>query len=43
MRRDLILGIFLSVFIHGGIFFGEKLIKLEPKAKPVVLEAPKVL
>lgn len=42
MRRDLILGIFLSALIHGGIFFGEKLIKVTPKAKPVALEAPKV-
>ena len=42
MRRDLILGIFLSAVIHGGIFFGEKLIKIEPKAKIVVKEAPRV-
>lgn len=42
MRRDLILGIFLSAVIHGGIFFGEKFIKIKPKAKPVVQEAPKV-
>ena len=43
MRSDLILGVFLSAFIHGGIFFGEMLIKFEPKPKPVALEAPKVL
>ena len=43
MRSDLILGVFLSAFIHGGIFFGEMLIKFEPKAKPVAQEAPKVL
>lgn len=43
MRRDLILGFFLSALIHGGIFFGEMLIKFKPKAKPVAQEAPKVL
>ena len=42
MRRDLILGILLSALIHGGLFFGEKLIKFKPKPKPVVQEAPKV-
>lgn len=42
MRRDLILGIILSALIHGGVFFGEKLIKFQPKPKPVVQEAPKV-
>ncbi len=42
MRRDLILGILLSALIHGGIFFGEKLIQFKPKPKAVALEAPKV-
>ena len=42
MRRDLILGIFLSALIHGGIFFGEKLIKFTPKPKAAPIEAPKV-
>jgi protein TonB len=42
MRRDLILGIFLSALIHGGIFFGEKLIKFEHKVKAPPPEPPKV-
>lgn len=40
MRRDLIIGILLSVFIHGAVFFGDKLIKFKPKPKPVEDAAP---
>jgi len=35
MRRDLIIGILLSVLIHGGVLFGDRLIKIKPKPKPV--------
>ena len=42
MRRDIILGILLSALIHGGVFFGEKLIKITPKPKPIAVEPPKV-
>jgi len=50
MRRDLILGILLSAFIHGAIFFGEKLIPTSQKVKPPeepppvikVIEMPKL-
>lgn len=39
MRRDLIIGILLSAFIHGAVFFGDKFIHFKPKPKPVE-EAP---
>ncbi len=40
MRRDLIIGILLSLSIHLGMFYGDKLIKFKPKPKPVAEAAP---
>ena len=40
MRRDLIIGILLSLSIHLGMFFGDKLIKFKPKPKAVAEAAP---
>ncbi|MSU22305.1 MAG: energy transducer TonB [Opitutus sp.] len=42
MSRDLILGFVLSVALHLGLFFGDKLFKFKPKPKPVAEAAPKV-
>jgi periplasmic protein TonB len=33
MRRDLIIGILVSVLIHGGALFGDRIIKFEPPPK----------
>ena len=43
MRRDLIIGIFLSALLHVGVFWGDKLIKFTPKAPPPVEEKPKMI
>ena len=42
MRRDLILGLILSALIHGGVFFGDKLIKFKPKPKRAEEPPPKI-
>ena len=42
MRRDLIVGLILSLLIHGGLLFGDKLIKFKPKPAPKKEEAPKI-
>jgi periplasmic protein TonB len=34
MRRDLIIGILLSVCFHVAVFFGDRVIKFKPKPKP---------
>lgn len=34
MRRDLIIGIVLSALFHVAVFFGDRVIKFKPKAKP---------
>lgn len=39
MRRDLIIGLLISLLIHGGALFGDKLIKIKPKA--IKKEEPK--
>ncbi len=38
MRRDLIIGFIISLLLHGGMLFGDKIIKFEPPPKKV--EAP---
>ena len=43
MRRDLIIGIFLSALLHVGVFWGDKLIKFTHKAPPPVEEKPKMI
>ena len=43
MRRDLILGILISALLHGGVFFGDKLVKFKPKAPPPPEEKPKIM
>jgi protein TonB len=42
MRRDLIIGILISVLIHGGVFYGDKIFKSAPKPKKVAEAAPKI-
>ncbi|MEY2880398.1 MAG: hypothetical protein RLZZ15_2778 [Verrucomicrobiota bacterium] len=42
MRRDLIIGLLLSVSIHLGVFFGDRLITFAPKPPPPKEEAPKI-
>jgi protein TonB len=42
MRRDLIIGVLISLLIHGGVLFGDKLIKFKPKPKKVVEPPPKI-
>jgi periplasmic protein TonB len=42
MNRDLIIGILLSVALHVGVLFGDKLIPDKPKAKKVVEEEKKI-
>jgi len=42
MRRDLIVGVILSLVIHGGILFGDKIIKFRPAPKKQKAEEPKI-
>lgn len=42
MRRDLIIGFLISFLIHGGIMFGDKLFKFQPKAKKAAAPPPKI-
>ncbi len=42
MRRDLIIGFLISLLIHGGVMFGDKLIKFQPKAKKAAAPPPKI-
>ena len=42
MRRDLIIGFLISLLIHGGVMFGDKLIKFQPKAKKAAEPPPKI-
>lgn len=42
MRRDLIIGLLLSVLIHGGVMFGDRLIPDKPLVKKKREEAPKI-
>jgi protein TonB len=42
MRRDLIIGFLISALIHGGVIFGDKLVKFKPKLKKVEEAAPKI-
>lgn len=42
MRRDLILGIFVSALLHGFVLFGDKLIKFKPKPPPPKEEELKI-
>lgn len=42
MRRDLIIGFLLSALIHGGVMFGDKLIKFQPKPKKAAEPPPKI-
>ena len=42
MRRDLIIGFLISLLIHGGVTFGDKLIKFQPKAKKAAEPPPKI-
>jgi periplasmic protein TonB len=42
MRRDLIIGIILSALLHGGVFYGDQIIKFKPKPPPPKEEAPKI-
>lgn len=42
MRRDLIIGFFISILIHGGVMFGDKLIKFQPKPKKAAEPPPKI-
>jgi protein TonB len=42
MRRDLILGFVISLLIHGGVFFGDRLIKFKPTPKKAVEPPPKI-
>ncbi len=42
MRRDLIIGIFVSLLIHLGVFYGDQILKFKPKPKPKKEEAPKI-
>lgn len=34
MRRDLFIGVFISILLHVGMLYGDKLIKFTPKPKP---------
>ena len=43
MRRDLILGILISALLHGGVFFGDRLVKFKPKPPPPPEEKPKIM
>jgi len=38
MRRDLIIGLLVSILIHGGALYGDKLINFKVKAKAKVVE-----
>jgi len=42
MRRDFILGLIVSLLIHGGVLFGDKFVKFAPKPKPQKIEEPKI-
>jgi periplasmic protein TonB len=42
MRRDLIIGILISALLHGGVFFGDRLLPDKVVVKKVVEEAPKI-
>jgi protein TonB len=42
MRRDLIIGLVISLLIHGGVLFGDKLIKFKPAPPKPKEEAPKI-
>lgn len=42
MRRDLIIGLVLSVLLHGGVFLGGKLFPAKAAVKKAVEEAPKI-
>lgn len=42
MRRDLIIGFIVSVLIHGGVFFGDRLIPEKQVVKKKVEEAPTI-
>jgi len=42
MSRDLIIGIIISALLHGAVFFGDKLVKFQPKAKKVEAEPEKI-
>ena len=42
MRRDLIIGFLISLLIHVGVMFGDKLIKFQPKAKKAAEPPPKI-
>src|SRR4051812_14771624 len=42
MRRDLIIGLIISLLIHGGVLFGDKILKFKPKPPPKKQEAPKI-
>jgi periplasmic protein TonB len=42
MRRDLIIGILFSALLHGGMFFGDRLLPDKAAVKKVVEEAPKI-
>jgi protein TonB len=42
MRRDIIIGLIISLLIHGGVLFGDKLIKFKPTPKKAVEPPPKI-
>src|SRR5258705_9322760 len=42
MRRDLIIGLIISLLIHGGVLFGDKLIHFKPKPKKAAEPPPKI-
>ncbi len=42
MRRDLIVGLIISLLIHGGLLFGDRILKFKPKPKKVAEPPPKI-
>jgi protein TonB len=42
MRRDLIIGLLISLVLHGGVMFGHKIFKWKPAEKPKVAAAPAI-
>src|SRR3954467_4547224 len=42
MRRDLIIGLLISILIHGGVLYGDKIIKFKPAPKKAKAEEPKI-
>ena len=42
MRRDLIIGFIVSLLIHGGVLFSDKIFHFAPKPKKAAAETPKI-